>query len=113
MLPCAVLLIWQGEAPPRAHLYIEEWVRQDTTWVLRLSQIPNAEGQIGDDIQGPAWVKARWRWDVWRVFQWAGATTVPPAPQTLYGPFSAPIQVREIPEASPGRIEPPQRIRIP
>lgn len=108
-----VVLLWLGEVPPRANLVTEIWQRtpDDTTWTLRSVQIPDLNGLVGDEVEGPRYVKARWRWDIYKIFLEPGATTVPPAPQSLYGPWSPLHFVPK--EQNPGRTLPPIKLRVP
>jgi len=102
-----------GEPSPRPYLEIEIWQRTaaDTTWTLRKSERPDELGVVKDAVSGPLWIKARWRWDLYKTFLEPGATTHPPPPQTLYGTFS-PIHYVP-PESAPMRPIPPGRVRVP
>lgn len=116
VLASFVVLVWVGEAPPRAHLYIEVWQRtgSDTTWVKVVDQLPDEHGMVQQDAAGPVWVKARWRWE-WGERLREIHTGPSPLPdlsdQTFYGTFSRPYYVA--PEPQGRHNPPPERVRVP
>jgi len=104
---------WMGEPSPRPYLETEIWQRtgSDTTWTMRKSERPDEDGIVKDAVCGPIWIKARWRWDLYKTFLEPGATTHPPPPQTLYGSWSPVYYVS--PQGEQRKAPPRTRIRVP